>query len=315
MQAVIPMTDDTIRAQAALLFRNLANYQGLKTPAFSRSWLQGFRRRQNLGIGAGQQSPAPTQDSHSKDLSPILAWQWPLANIFNCDEASLLWKSMPYANDFAEQSFTEAMNRLRLTALLCSNATGGERLPIWFVGNEEELESIDGGYLHIQGFAADCKWKHEKSASMTSAIFAEWLMWFDEQTYGREILLLVASRDAHVSGFQAVSSGARPLKHITVAWLSFDEHTSTSTLPKELDLVEIFKLYYAKRWLSSTLSHIEARRDPLLSMDVLQAVRWSIEVWALIQPSSIQNCFYTSRMRDRLHLLDRSKLLLQSSAI
>ena len=105
--------------------------------------------------------------------------------------------------------------KARSTAYLTYNATGTDRLPIWFIGKakrpacfrNENIDSLES----IGAF-----WRYNTKAWMNGTIMQEYLLWFDQEMrkQGKHALLLMDNFSAHEAGLEQVS-----LTNTKVKWL------------------------------------------------------------------------------------------------
>lgn len=127
-----------IRSQAEFFWSRLPAYRGKKAPSFSNSWLYGFQQRRGA---TGRKSHSELANDPAEAASCMeticdyLATK-SVADIYACDETALFWKRRPEHSEIAQDSSPNENKHdpNKLTALLCCNADGSDKLPLWFVG-------------------------------------------------------------------------------------------------------------------------------------------------------------------------------------
>jgi hypothetical protein len=88
--------------------------------------------------------------------------------------------------------------KARITANFCTNATGSDKLPPWFIGTAKRPNAFRArGLWEIDHLGAI--WRSNKSAWMTHHIMKEWLYWFDHRMRcaNKKVLLLMDNFSAH----------------------------------------------------------------------------------------------------------------------
>ena len=131
---------------------------------------------------------------------------------------------------------------------------------------------------------------------MTGVMFEEYLRWFDEQMAGRKVCLLLDEFSAHGSGLIFVhSQSPEGLTNTKVLFLPTD--TIPGCQPFDQGIIQAWKAHYKRIWLTYICDEYDADRDPMKSMNVLQAIRWGITAWEDdVTPATIQNCWIKSEV-------------------
>src|SRR6202042_3402092 len=89
-------------------------------------------------------------------------------------------------------------DKARITTCLTCNATGTDRLPIWFIGKANRPNCFKNEYLDgLQSIGA--VWRHNDTAWMNHKIIEEYLYWFNQEMkkQGKHALLLMDNFSAH----------------------------------------------------------------------------------------------------------------------
>ena len=110
-------------------------------------------------------------------------------------------------------------DKARITACLTCNATGTDRLPIWFIGKANRLNCFKNEYLDgLQSIGA--VWRHNDTAWMNHKIMEEYLYWFNQEMkkQGKHALLLMDNFSAHEVAVELLG-GSDSLTNTKVMWL------------------------------------------------------------------------------------------------
>jgi hypothetical protein len=62
--------------------------------------------------------------------------KYQLEDIYNIDETGFLWRRLPLSG-LITLSVRLKVDKTRITANLCCNETGSDKLPLWFIGKAE----------------------------------------------------------------------------------------------------------------------------------------------------------------------------------
>src|SRR5579862_2646679 len=91
------------------------------------------------------------------------------------------------------------LDKAQITAVLTCNATGTDRLPLWYIGKANlpncfRTENLRNGLETIGAY-----WRHNKKAWMNHHIMIEYLRWFNTRmrSQGKHVLLLMDNFSAH----------------------------------------------------------------------------------------------------------------------
>ena len=86
-------------------------------------------------------------------------------------------------------------DKARITAAMCCNATGTDRMPIWYIGRAAQPTCFRTA--RIRGLdSLGAKWRSNPTAWIDHSIMVEWLRWFDNRV-NRRVLLLLDNFSAH----------------------------------------------------------------------------------------------------------------------
>lgn len=165
-------------------------------PTFSNGWLRGFQARRDVKFRVQHGEAGSLGDNAAIEM---LAIQQALStyapqDIFNCDETSLYWRLIPDRSLTTRTLPGRKKEKSRISALFCCNSNASERLPIWFIGTAKRPKAFATAGINIENLG--CVWRSNKKAWMTTDIFKEWLLWFDNKMNadGRKVALLMDNR-------------------------------------------------------------------------------------------------------------------------
>lgn len=129
------------------------------------------------------------------------------------------------------------------------------------------------------------QYKANRKAWMTSALFEEWLHWFDRQMNGRKVLLFVDNAPSH---------GLTKLKNVTVKFLP--KNTTSHCQPMDQGIIQAFKLKYRKKQLQHVVSKMEVNPtetgpELLRKITILDSIYWLARAWKEVETLTIVKCF------------------------
>ncbi|XP_025197548.1 jerky protein homolog-like [Melanaphis sacchari] len=179
--------------------------------------------------------------------------------VYNCDETGLNWKALPQKK---LASFTEKtapsfkVQKYRITAIICANATGNHRLSLLVIGKSKKprpFKNLNLNSLSVNYYA-------QKSAWMDQTIFTNWFhkvlvsqvkIHLAEKQLLQKPLLLMDNAPTHPSG---------ELKNddSNITCLFFPENTTPLLQPMDQVIIENMKRRYRKSLIESVLSSEDA---------------------------------------------------------
>ncbi|GEQ69442.1 hypothetical protein JCM33374_g3114 [Metschnikowia sp. JCM 33374] len=302
-------TAKDIQAGAKKLWLKI--YPDIDGPGFSNGWFDRFKRRYNIQL-ASSRIPRKKKSRHptgtpvssgtpltSSDLEVIGSnvgsveeklknikaqlQNHPLSDIYSCGNTSLLWKKTP-DDDVHSPGTTN-----QISALLCCNGDGSDKLPPLFVGYEANPRCFEAANVNIQSLR--CVWKSNDSASITTDVISAWLLDFDRHVSGkgRKVVLLIDDSSVHKTAVQTLSETS-PLENTVIIFSP--QAPAFEMKPFSYGVFSVFKGHYYKRWLQYLLDELEENRAPLSSMSLLRAIRWGILSWNETSPATITKFWY-----------------------
>jgi hypothetical protein len=121
------------------------------------------------------------------------------------DETGLYWKKLPNSG-LTTSSSGKKLNKTRITANLCCNEDGSDKVPLWFISTTQRPRCFVQNHIKYpenKGFF----WRWNSTAWMTYSIMIEWLQWFDNRA-GRPVLLLIDNFSAHELAVQLLQESS-----------------------------------------------------------------------------------------------------------
>lgn len=265
-------TGDAIFNKAREIWPQITEYANRPPPAFSHGWLAKFRKRFEASLSKGQQDgvlPAPPRNQR-KELQALrtLAGEFKEENVYNIDETGLLWRKAPF--DTLPSGPNELKkDRAHICLMVCTNATGSDRIPLWVIGHKEMPDALRGVNLK----AMDCQWRHNPQAWVDVQIMSEWLTMFYQHVGSRRVVLLLDDKPAH----QAALETTPPPGNVHVQ--CFPEKSPNSYQPLRLGVTQQLKTHYRKQWLGYMATSFDSGSSPIEMISLYHALCWITRNW------------------------------------
>ena len=113
---------------------------------------------------------------------------------------------------------------------------------------------------------------------MNGDISKQYLLWFDNQMVGRQVLLLMDGFSAHHAGLNVIQADeALALRHTRVEFLP--ENCTSLYQPLDQGIINSVKVHYKKQWLQYMLDKSMDGHDPVNTITLLHAVHWIHSAW------------------------------------
>ena len=173
-----------------------------------------------------------------------VAGEYQEEDVYNMDESALFWRMMLSQGLLSQPRASLKKDKSRISLAFCVNATGTDRLPIWFIGKAKTPRALRGISVSTMGG----QWRWNKKAWMNTTIMVEWLRSFYQHIGAtRQVLLTMDNFSAHYSGVELCP----PPPNIRICWLPAN---STSCFqPLDQGIIQSFKSQYRWQWLSFML--------------------------------------------------------------
>jgi hypothetical protein len=209
-----------LRFKATELWQKLPEYQGQDCPTWSEGWLHGFKSRHKIKSRRlfGESGAAQLGEECERIMADIreAARGYDARDVYNMDETGFNWRTVPEISLGTTQHKGGKKDKARITAVMCCNAMGTDRVPIWYIGKAARPTCFRTARIErLDGLGA--KWRSNPTAWIDHKIIIEWLRWFDSRV-NRPVLLLIDNFLAHELGLRIIEE-ADGLRFTTVKWL------------------------------------------------------------------------------------------------
>jgi len=249
---------------------------------FSQGWLEKFKLRHGIKSFRrfGESGSVDTHDMEKKlEVIREKIDQFPLKDVFNMDETGLFYKLQADHSLATKQLEGRKQDKERLTVVICCNADGSEKVPLWIIGKYAKPRC----FKNVNMSGLNCEYRSNKRAWMTSVIFEEYMRWFDNKMHGRRVLFVVDNGPAHpkiIEGLQNVE-------------LFFLPPNMTSKIqPCDAGIIRAFKMHYRRRFYREILEGYELGQSDPGTINVLDAISFAVSAWTInVRRETILNCF------------------------
>jgi hypothetical protein len=282
---------ELLQEKAKAIWSQLPQYSNKPVPEFSVGWLEGFKRRFKISdrVRHGEASSITASAEEEMKALQTVAGEYEEENIYNMDESGLFWKMMP-SRGLSSQSAQPGLkkDKARISLVFCTNATGTDRHPVWFIGKFKTPRALRNISVPTMGG----QWRWNKKAWMNTTIMVEWLQAFYQRIgTTRQVLLTMDNFSAHYTAIELCP----PPPNIRICWLPAN---STSRFqPLDQGIIQNCKAYYRRHWLQYILQSFDVKTNPQLSMTLHLAIRWLLRSWNNeVTNTTIYNCFQKSTL-------------------
>jgi hypothetical protein len=200
-------TGELLILKAKEFWDKLPCYARKEAPKFSVGWLDGFKKRYGMKERRrhGEGASAKIDDESEKMMEEIreTVREYGPDLTYNMDESGYYWKMKPDRSLSTFETKGTKKAKARITANFCTNATGTNKLPVWFISTAKRPNCFQArGLWEIDHLGA--VWRSNKSAWITHHIIKEWLYWFDNRIRcaNKKVLLLMNNFSAHELGVE-----------------------------------------------------------------------------------------------------------------
>lgn len=290
----IPLSGPIVMIKAVEMNKNLGGDPSFKA---SIGWLDKFKRRhgiRQLDISGEKLSAdsAVIAEYRDKLLKEINERHLSREQVYNCDETGLNWKALP---DKTLASLSEKsapgfkMQKDRITAMVCANASGSHRFPLLIVGKSikpRSFKNLNLNALPVQYYA-------QKNAWMSQDIFQDWFhkmfvpkvkSHLASKGLPQEAMLLMDNAPTHPSRDMKSDDGK-----ITCHFLP--ANTTSLVQPMDQGIIESMKRRYRKGFIQKLVS-AEQRltvKDFWKSYTIKDAIFGIAEAWYDVPDETLKN--------------------------
>lgn len=222
---------------------------GPKTFKASNGWLQSFKTRcgikkQHRQDGKRSINSGTACEFQSKFSQALKNDNYPLDNIYSCDENILWWKTFPKKTAYEK-------NAPKVTLVISANATGSHKIPLMIIGRSKIPWSLKTAEK------LSIKYKAQESSWIDTGVFVEWLKTIfipsvkkrqlKDGKSGSIVLLLDSAACRYVSDTNFTLSG------ILVKLVLLPMNLTSDVLPSNQGIIEKLKLIYRQNFLKEIL--------------------------------------------------------------
>jgi hypothetical protein len=264
----------------------IRNYKAAK---FSQGWVHAFLQRNRLGSfvmhGEGGSAPAATIEAGRADLQNELA-NYKLSDIYNIDELALFYGILPTRTiDFLKRKSTARglkRDKRRVTAVLCCNADGSDKIMPLIIGRAIKPKSFVG----INMANLPCKYTNSPKAWMNFSIFQKTLHDLSIRIYqsdpNRKIILLIDNAGSHI--------GVENLSFSNLKIKCLPPNCTSHLQPLDAGIIRATKARYRNQLLRHILNRYDLN-ELYAKPTVLDAIRFFAAAWKQVAIQTIKNCW------------------------
>ncbi|XP_038067132.1 uncharacterized protein LOC119737109 isoform X2 [Patiria miniata] len=261
--------------------RYLAKKIGFPNFICTDGWLVGFKMRHNITFHAVARAGATEMSEMMQywletSIRQLLSVYEP-CDIFNANETGLLYRRLPnHSLTFKREDFSEGKrSNERLTAMVCANMDGSEKLPLLVIGKSKKPQCL----ANVKSLPT--QYEANKTAWMTSDIFEAWAHNVDElyQKKKRKIAIIIDKCPAHPRITNLKSVNLVFLPPIATAQLQ----------PMKQGVIQNLKMHYRRQLLTSLLTAVDKKEE--YNPTVLDAMFLLKKSWKKVKESTITHCF------------------------
>jgi hypothetical protein len=164
----LAITGAVLQATAGKIWTQLAQFKVIPMPKWSTGWLDKFKRRYGIQQHTRHGEAASVNiDYVMKQLEELQELHDKLrryanCDIYNTDETALYWMTIPDRTLATIQLAGRKVAKARITAIFCCNASGTDKLPIWFIGMAAKLWCFAAPGVNMS--ALDFVWRSKEKA-------------------------------------------------------------------------------------------------------------------------------------------------------
>ena len=131
-----------------------------------------------------------------------------------------------------------------ITANFCCNASGTNKLPIWFIETAAKPRCFTQAHVNICNLAMI--WQHNQKGKINFVISQEYFYWFNNRMTEQKMVLLINGFCAHSTGLDLIKAEER-LDYVKVMFLP--PNITSMSQPLDQSIIQTWKAYYQRQWL------------------------------------------------------------------
>jgi DDE superfamily endonuclease/Tc5 transposase DNA-binding domain/Fission yeast centromere protein N-terminal domain len=280
------ITDLVITSKA----RKLCEEMGISEDKFkiSNGWLNRFKQRHGIRLRTLHGESGSVNESElagfRKQLIELIDDYEP-RNVFNMDETGLFFRMQPSKSLGTKKLKGRKKAKERITVGLCVNMDASEKMEPIVIDQYQNPRCFKGESPTSCGV----RYYANKKAWMDRAVFCDWLKSFNSKMHGRKVLLLIDNAPGHI---------ALDLNNVRVEFLP--KNTTAFLQPLDAGIINNFKVKYKSLFVQWLIDRLEA--DQHTRIDLMSAVLFVVEAWAMVTPNTIRNCWGATKIMSGAYL-------------
>lgn len=320
------LASKAIAQEASILFNKLLKqgiYQEKDRIQFSDGWVQRYVHRNELLYlkGHGERDSVDVNSAKDQVIKMIEATD--LSNfgeddIFNMDETGLDWRTIFKQGYCVGDAKRIKVSKERITALVGTNMTGSEKLPLFIIGKSKQPRGFPTKIQDEYANKYILFYRNNQSAWMTVDFFKEYLAYLNEyfKRNNRNVAVIVDGPQVHQLGKKNKETNqliVQPYTNISVFY--FNANITSVVQPMDQGVILSFKCAYRRLLSQSLISKTRQIMDrddqiktqsgveivPSLSnfkinkfISFPEAIEFAIQSWNYVPKSVIQNAWIES---------------------
>jgi hypothetical protein len=212
-------------------------------------------------------------------------------DVFNMDETGLYWRLQADNLLATHQLEGRKINKERITLIICTNLHINEKISLTIIGKHLNPRCFKG----INRDTLGARYHANAKAWMTENVFRLWLLDFDRQMQGRQVLLLLDNCPSHIP-LKKFAEMNVVLRNNHVFYMP--PNMTSAVQPCDVGIIRTFKAYYRKRFNNLFLDGYENNIDNPKKISILDAFRLTVPTWVEdVSPTTIANYFRHCKIR------------------
>lgn len=294
---------DLLRLKATELWQRLPEYKDLPLPfeegkTWSDGWLTGFKKRSGLKErrrhGEAESAEITAETEETMQQIREAAVEYGPENTYNCDETGYYWKAKPDRSLSTIEHSGTKKEKDRMSVLLTTNASGSDKLPLWFIGKSKRPNCFrHEGIQDLDRLGA--KYRSNAKAWMNHEIMKDYLLWLDARMRAqhKSILLLMDNFGAHTLAVDLLST-SQCLTHVHIKWLP--PNATSHYQPLDQGIIANWKVHVKSKFVRFMAEIFDQNKNLSQEMHILRSIRWGIEAWEHeVTTATISNCWTRSQ--------------------
>lgn len=261
----------------------LAKELGIKNFSASSGYIDRFKKRHSISfkIASGESAAVDLNVVNEfKERLSILLQGYAEDDIYNMDETGLFYRMLPNKTmDFKKTDCHGGKQaKERMTVVVCTNMSGNDKRKLLVIGKSNKPRALKNSV------SLPVTYKGNSKAWMTSAIFKDWIVEFDNEMNrkSRKVILFVDNCPSH--------------PHIpnlsSISLIFLPPNTTAAIQPCDQGIIYSLKANYRKRLLCHLINQIDnGQKLNTIKIDIKQAIFFIYGAWKSVSASCARNSF------------------------